>query len=127
MWLMWLATLAGFPGRSRARPRASSPASCSRSHGGRSRSRVLLSAAWWVLVLRAERSTLRSQTYWTAGMTLIWGLAATLWLDWIDYGKTYRPVAAEPAQGAAAGRPAASRAAASARRNAPCSTITPGW
>ena len=27
-------------------------------------------------------------------MTLIWGLATTLWLGWIDYGKSYRSVAA---------------------------------
>jgi hypothetical protein len=26
-------------------------------------------------------------------VTLVWGLATTLWLEWIDYGKTYRPVA----------------------------------
>jgi hypothetical protein len=25
-------------------------------------------------------------------MTVIWGLVATLWIDWIDYAKSYRPV-----------------------------------
>jgi 4-amino-4-deoxy-L-arabinose transferase-like glycosyltransferase len=44
--------------------------------------------------LRAERSILRGLTYWAAGMTLLWGLATTLWLDWIDYKKSYRSVAA---------------------------------
>ena len=58
------------------------------------RSPLLLTIAWFVLILRAERSTLRSLTHWAAGMTLIWGLATTLWLGWIDYGKSYRQVAA---------------------------------
>lgn len=49
--------------------------------------------AWLWLVLRAERSVLRSVTYWAAGITLLWGLVMTLLLSWIDYGKSYRPVA----------------------------------
>ncbi len=29
---------------------------------------------------------------WIGGITLCWGLIATLWLDWIDYAKSYRSV-----------------------------------
>lgn len=49
--------------------------------------------AWIWLVLRSERSVFRGVTFWAAGITLLWGLAMTLILSWIDYGKTYRPVA----------------------------------
>jgi len=94
MWLMWLATLAGFPGALARTATRLEPGFVLEVAWWPLAFAVLLSAAWWVLVLRAERSTLRSQTYWTAGMTLTWGLAATLWLGWIDYGKSYRPVAA---------------------------------
>jgi 4-amino-4-deoxy-L-arabinose transferase-like glycosyltransferase len=94
MWLMWLATLAGFPGALSRTATRLQPGFVLEVAWWPLAFAVLLSAAWWVLVLRAERSTLRSQTYWTAGMTLTWGLAATLWLGWIDYGKSYRPVAA---------------------------------
>ncbi len=94
MWLMWLATLTGFPeplARTAARLQ---PGFVLEFGWGPLAFAVLLTVAWWVLVLRAERSTLRSLTFWTAGMTVIWGLAATLWLGWIDYAKSYRPVAA---------------------------------
>jgi 4-amino-4-deoxy-L-arabinose transferase-like glycosyltransferase len=54
---------------------------------------LLLTAAFAWLVLRTERSPYRGVTYWGAGLTLIWGLLMTLLLSWIDYGKSYRPVA----------------------------------
>jgi len=49
--------------------------------------------AWILLVLRSERSAFRGVTFWAAGITLLWGLAMTLLLSWVEYGKTYRPVA----------------------------------
>jgi 4-amino-4-deoxy-L-arabinose transferase-like glycosyltransferase len=49
--------------------------------------------SWLWLVIRAERSVLRSVTFWAAGITLLWGLVMTLLLSWIDYGKSYRSVA----------------------------------
>jgi len=41
--------------------------------------------------------------HWAAGVILFWGLVTTLWLPWIDYGKSYRMLsrslaAALPAQ-----------------------------
>ena len=52
-----------------------------------------LSLAWLAVLFASERSPLRSVTAWAAGVTLLWGLLMTLWLPWIDYGKSYRPVA----------------------------------
>jgi len=49
--------------------------------------------AWLWLILKCERSVFRGVTFWAAGMTLLWGLAMTLALSWIDYGKSYRQVA----------------------------------
>jgi 4-amino-4-deoxy-L-arabinose transferase-like glycosyltransferase len=50
--------------------------------------------AWLWLILKAERSVaFRSVTFWAAGITLLWALAMTLILPWIDYGKSYRQVA----------------------------------
>jgi 4-amino-4-deoxy-L-arabinose transferase-like glycosyltransferase len=50
--------------------------------------------AWLWLILRSEHSApLRSVTFWAAGITLLWALAMTLILSWIDYGKSYRLVA----------------------------------
>ncbi len=54
---------------------------------------LALTFAWLCLVLKGERSVFRGPTFWAAGITLVWGLAMTLILPWIDYGKSYRPVA----------------------------------
>lgn len=32
---------------------------------------------------------------WLAGLTLVWGLAMTLWLPWLDHAKSYRGVIAD--------------------------------
>jgi len=54
---------------------------------------IALTVAWLFLVWRSQQSLHRSTSFWAAGVALVWGLATTLWLPWIDYGKTYRPVA----------------------------------
>ena len=55
---------------------------------------LAISIAWAWLVVGAVRSSHRSLTFWAGGMTLMWALVMTLWLPWIDYGKTYGGVAA---------------------------------
>lgn len=47
----------------------------------------------WLSVLRLPRSPWRATTHWGLGLTTMWLLVNALWLPWIDYGKTYRPVA----------------------------------
>jgi 4-amino-4-deoxy-L-arabinose transferase-like glycosyltransferase len=55
---------------------------------------LALTAAWIIVMFRSEaKSPYRSVLYWACGSTLIWGLSMTLWLGWIDYGKSYRRVA----------------------------------
>jgi 4-amino-4-deoxy-L-arabinose transferase-like glycosyltransferase len=93
MWFMWLATLTGFPEPISKHAARLAPGFVMQVEWLPLVVAILLTAAWLVLVNRAERTTLRSLTFWTAGVTLVWGLATTLWLDWIDYSKTYRPVA----------------------------------
>jgi len=47
----------------------------------------------WLLSWRLRRASWRASLRWAAGTTLMWALTATLWLSWIDHGKSYRPVA----------------------------------
>lgn len=54
---------------------------------------ALMTAAWLWTQLALTRSPWRSAVRWATGVTLTWTLVATLWLPWIDYAKTYRPVA----------------------------------
>jgi 4-amino-4-deoxy-L-arabinose transferase-like glycosyltransferase len=51
-------------------------------------------AAWLFLLLRLARSPWRAVTRWASGVLVSWVLLVALWLPWVDYGKTYRPVAA---------------------------------
>lgn len=57
---------------------------------------VALSATllWIVLVWRVGRSMRRAVINWAAGVTLILILAMSLWLPWLDSGKSYRETAA---------------------------------
>ncbi|WP_153109010.1 ArnT family glycosyltransferase [Propionivibrio limicola] len=49
-------------------------------------------AVWFWLILTSPRSPFRGITHWMAGLTLFWLLLVALWMPWIDYGKSYRPV-----------------------------------
>ena len=49
--------------------------------------------AWVLAIARSERTPLRGIVHWCYGTTLSWLLLMTLWLPWIDYGRSYRPVA----------------------------------
>ena len=53
---------------------------------------VITTVLWIVLVWRVGRSMRRSVTNWAAGVTLLWILTMTLWLPWLESGKSYRKV-----------------------------------
>ena len=54
---------------------------------------VAITAVWFWLIVTSPRSPMRGIMHWMAGLTLFWVLLAALWMPWIDYGKSYRPVA----------------------------------
>ena len=54
---------------------------------------VFLTLLWLALVRPARRSNRRAVLNWAAGMTLVWGLFATIWLPYLDSRRSYRPVA----------------------------------
>lgn len=51
---------------------------------------VCVTVLWMVLVWRVGRSIRRSVINWAAGATLLWILAVTLWMPWLDSSKSYR-------------------------------------
>jgi len=55
---------------------------------------ALATLLWLVLVWRVGRSMRRAVLNWAFGITLIWILAMTLWLPWLDSGKSYRNMVA---------------------------------
>jgi len=54
---------------------------------------ILVTVLWVILVWRVRRSMRRAVINWAAGVTLIWVLAMTIWLPWLDSGKSYRNIA----------------------------------
>lgn len=54
-----------------------------------------VSVFWGWLMSTSVRSPYRSLAHWTAGLTTLWLLLASLWLPWVDYGNSYRGVAAQ--------------------------------
>jgi len=54
---------------------------------------ILLTLLWLILVRPARRSNRRAVLNWAAGMTLVWGLFATIWMPYVDSRRSYRPVA----------------------------------
>ncbi|OGT24728.1 MAG: hypothetical protein A2342_08085 [Gallionellales bacterium RIFOXYB12_FULL_54_9] len=55
---------------------------------------IIATLLWLALVWRVGRSMRRAIVNWASGITLIWILAMTLWLPWLDSGKSYRSMVA---------------------------------
>ena len=55
---------------------------------------IIATVLWLVLAWRVGRSMRRAVVNWATGITLIWILAMTLWLPWLDSGKSYRGMVA---------------------------------
>ncbi|MBS0337494.1 MAG: hypothetical protein JSS40_11900 [Proteobacteria bacterium] len=56
---------------------------------------LALTLLWLLLVLRLRPAPSRSATRWAAGVALLWGTFATLWMPWADHLKSYRTVAVQ--------------------------------
>ena len=51
---------------------------------------VCTTVLWVILVWRVGRSMRRAVINWAAGTILLWVLAMSIWLPWLDSGKSYR-------------------------------------
>ena len=56
---------------------------------------TVVTLVWLYLLAKFRRNPWRAATRWSLGIVVIWILLTTLWLPWIEYGKTYRSVSAE--------------------------------
>jgi 4-amino-4-deoxy-L-arabinose transferase-like glycosyltransferase len=93
VWLGWIAMMTGFPERLARNFSRLEPGFVPHFAWLPLAAALILTIAWIWLLARSERSAFRGVIYWSGGITLVWGLLMTLWLSWIDYGKSYRPVA----------------------------------
>jgi len=93
VWLGWIAMMTGIPGQIQRNFAKLEPGHVPQFQWFEFMVAAAFTLAWLFILMRSERSPFRSVTFWTAGVALLWSLIMTLWIDWIDYGKTYRPVA----------------------------------
>ena len=93
IWLGYCALQTGFPPRIAANAVRLEPGFVSHFAWLPFIAAIALTLAWVALIFRSQPSPQRSVTFWAAGLALSWGLAILLLLPWVEYGKTYRPVA----------------------------------
>ena len=84
-----------------------------------------LSAAWIVVIARMKRNALRGIVNSALGITLAWGLLATIWLPWLDQDKSYRAMIVSMQGSLPMQITTASAANSWENRNAPCCIILP--
>jgi 4-amino-4-deoxy-L-arabinose transferase-like glycosyltransferase len=109
IWLGYAALVTGWPPRIAANFARLEPGFEAQMHWATFAVAVAATLAWIWVVARSERTPLRGVVHWCYGTTLTWLLLMTLWLPWIDYGRSYRPVALS-LKIALAGRPGGERA-----------------
>lgn len=94
LWFLWFAMTTGFPAATAHNVLKLAPGFAPAFEWRHFLVAIGYSAAWLVLATRTERVPARSLTTWAAGVTLAWGLAATLFLSWADHIQSYAPLAA---------------------------------
>ena len=93
VWLGWIAMMTGIPEQIQRNFAKLEPGHVPQFQWFEFMVAAAFTLAWLFILMRSERSPFRSITFWAAGVALLWSLIMTLWIDWIDYGRTYRPVA----------------------------------
>jgi 4-amino-4-deoxy-L-arabinose transferase-like glycosyltransferase len=51
------------------------------------------SVGWFAVLRAAHRTVERPAIVWAVGVTVVWGMLASLFMGWVDTGKSYRAVA----------------------------------
>jgi 4-amino-4-deoxy-L-arabinose transferase-like glycosyltransferase len=93
VWLGWFAMLTGMPARVAANFFKNAPAFVLELNILHVAFALVLALGWLYLVFCTTRSPMRSLLRWAAGIVLLWGSFAMLWMPWADYQKSYRSVA----------------------------------
>ncbi len=93
-WIVWSAMVFGWPTRLARQAVRLEPGFIGHFETGAFVCAMAATLIWLWLIVTSPRSPFRGITHWMAGLTLFWVLIATLWMPWVNYGKTYRPLSA---------------------------------
>ncbi len=94
VWIGWSAMVAGWPERLAGRVTKLAPGFIGEFRPLPFAIAVIVTLAWgWMLTTgQRQRSPWRGLVHWLSGLTALWLLLMSLWLPWIEYGKSYRSV-----------------------------------
>ena len=93
VWLGYVAMVGGWPPRIAANLARLEPGFVAPAPGPAFWVALAATLACRSAIARSARTKLRGIVHWCYGTTPIWLLVMTLWLPWIDYGRSYRSVA----------------------------------
>jgi hypothetical protein len=91
-WFYWCALELGMPARLHAHLHRLQPGYAASLKVWPFLLGLLFTAAWFVLLARLQRTPERPAITWAAGVTILWGLTASLFTGVVDTGKSYRAV-----------------------------------
>lgn len=109
VWLGYVAMMTGWPPRIAHNFAKTAPGFAAQFEWLALLAAAALALGWLSLVLFSAPSPARAVVRWAAGVALLWGTFAMLWMPWADYQKSYRAVALQiksqlpPAPGCIAG------------------------
>lgn len=93
VWLGYFAMMTGAPARVAANIARAAPGFMAQFQVLPLIAALALALGWTYVVFFTAPAPIRSVLRWAAGIVLLWGTVAMLWMPWVDYQKSYRSVA----------------------------------
>jgi 4-amino-4-deoxy-L-arabinose transferase-like glycosyltransferase len=93
VWLGYVAMTTGWPPRIARNFAKTAPGFSAQFEWLALLAALALALGWLYLAFFAAPAPSRGVTRWAAGVALLWGTVAMLWMPWVDYQKSYRAVA----------------------------------
>lgn len=98
LWTGWYATLSGQPAKVAEKLEQFQPGYIAHFDAWTTLPALLLNIVWLLVIFRMKRGARRAIVNSALGITLVWGMLATIWLPWLDAGKSYRAMFASMQQ-----------------------------
>ncbi len=94
VWTGWSAMVAGWPEKLANRVAKLAPGFVGELRPLAVTIAIVVTIAWcWMLTTgQRQRSPWRGLVHWLSGLTALWLLLMTLWLPWIEYGRSYHSI-----------------------------------
>ena len=95
VWLGYIAMLTGWPAKIAYNFAKIAPGFTYQFALGPALIAATLTIVWLLFALRLPPAPTRSVVRWAAGIALLWGCVALLWMPWVEHQRSYRQVATQ--------------------------------